>query len=155
MNYRLATIEDIDQLVLLRKKQLIDEGILPDIEIDEELYQFFCNRFADRSLVEWLGVDQAETVATAAIVFYEFPPTYTNRSGIKGYITNMYTNPRYRKQGIATHMLDLLVEEAKTREVEKLWLGASKLGRPVYLKYGFSGTDEWLELNNICGCKNE
>lgn len=155
MNYRLATIEDIDQLVLLRKKQLIDEGILPDIEIDEELYQFFRNRFADRSLVEWLGVDQAETVATAAIVFYEFPPTYTNRSGIKGYITNMYTNPRYRKQGIATHMLDLLVEEAKTREVEKLWLGASKLGRPVYLKYGFSGTHEWLELNNICGCKNE
>jgi hypothetical protein len=40
-----------------------------------------------------------------------------------------------------------LVDEAKSLGISKIWLGASKLGRPVYGKSGFKETDEWLELN--------
>lgn len=149
MYYRTATIDDIEALVKLRKKQLIDEGIEANKDIDEELIIFFRKKLSDHSLVEWLVLDNETIIATAAIVFYDFPPTYTNKSGIKGYITNMYTAPEYRGKGIATSLLDKLVEEAKNRKVEKLWLGASKLGRPVYLKYGFKETNEWLELNDI------
>jgi len=39
-----------------------------------------------------------------------------------------------------------LVEEAKSRNVMKLWLGASSLGRPVYERFGFKDTGEWLDL---------
>lgn len=150
MLYRIATINDIEQLVKCRKKQLIDEGIAPDKDIDSELIHFFQKRLNDNSMVEWVGIDHDTIVATAAIVFYDFPPTYDNQSGIKGYITNMYTAPEYRGKGIATLLIDKLVQEAKNRNVEKLWLGASKMGRPVYLRYGFKETDEWLELNDIC-----
>ncbi len=149
MNNRKATIDDIEVLADLRKKQLVDEGIEANKDIDEELIRFFQQKLTDNSLVEWVVEEEGKIIATAAIVFYEFPPTYTNKSGIKGYITNMYTDPAYRGRGIASSLLDTLVDEARQRKVEKLWLGASKLGRPVYLKYGFKETNEWLELNTV------
>jgi len=146
MIYRIATPNDISTLVEIRKKQLIDEGIEPAIDIDKELFDFFHTKINDGSLVEWVVEDGAEIVATAAIVFYQFPPTYTNKTGWKGYITNMYTADNYRKRGIATDLLEKLVEEAKLRKVKKLWLGASFLGRPVYERFGFKDTGEWLDL---------
>ena len=45
MEYRIATEKDIDTLCELRKKQLIDEGTTPDINIDEELHGFFQKKF--------------------------------------------------------------------------------------------------------------
>ena len=147
MNYRKADKKDIPLLVNIRKKQLIDEGIEPNIDIDEELTKYFNSKLADNSLVEWIAEEDNKIIATAAILFIDFPPTYTNKTGRKGYITNMYTEPTSRGKGIATGMLDRLVNEAKERNINKILLVASKLGRPVYKKYGFQGTDEWLELN--------
>ncbi|MED3982320.1 GNAT family N-acetyltransferase [Priestia megaterium] len=147
MKFRKATVNEIDQLIYLRKKQLVDEGIEPNQEIDTELKEFFTNKMSDGSLVEWIVEDNEEIIATGAIAFYEFPPTYTNKSGKKAYITNMYTKESYRGQGIATKLLTKLVAEAKTAGIIKIWLGASKLGRPVYKKFGFKEADEWLELD--------
>ncbi|MGG0454300.1 GNAT family N-acetyltransferase [Priestia megaterium] len=147
MKFRKATVNEIDQLIYLRKKQLVDEGIEPNQEIDTELKEFFTNKMSDGSLVEWIVEDNEEIIATGAIIFYEFPPTYTNKSGKKAYITNMYTKESYRGQGIATKLLTKLVAEAKTAGIIKIWLGASKLGRPVYKKFGFKETDGWLELD--------
>lgn len=147
MKFRKATVNEIDQLIYLRKKQLVDEGIEPNQEIDTELKEFFTNKMSDSSLIEWIVEDNEEIIATGAIVFYEFPPTYTNKSGKKAYITNMYTRESYRGQGIATKLLTKLVAEAKTAGIIKIWLGASKLGRPVYKKFGFKEADEWLELD--------
>ncbi|SUV06701.1 GCN5-like N-acetyltransferase [Priestia megaterium] len=147
MKFRKATVNETDQLIYLRKKQLVDEGIEPNQEIDTELKEFFTNKMSDGSLIEWIVEDNEEIIATGAIVFYEFPPTYTNKSGKKAYITNMYTRESYRGQGIATKLLTKLVAEAKTAGIIKIWLGASKLGRPVYKKFGFKEADEWLELD--------
>lgn len=149
LNYRKATIEDINQLIDLRKKQLIDEGIEPTIVIDSDLSAFFKEKLEAGSLIQWLAEDNDEIIACGAIIFYDFPPTYTNKSGKKGYITNMFTKENYRGQGIATSLLKKLVDEAKDRRVIKIWLGASKLGRPVYKKFGFKETDEWMELNTL------
>ncbi|MGG4380631.1 GNAT family N-acetyltransferase [Priestia megaterium] len=147
MKFRKATVNEIDKLIYLRKKQLVDEGIDPNQEIDPELKEFFTNKMSDGSLIEWVVEDNNEMIATGAIIFFEFPPTYTNKSGKKAYITNMYTKESYRGQGIATKLLTKLVAEAKTAGIIKIWLGASRLGRPVYKKFGFKETDEWLELD--------
>jgi GNAT superfamily N-acetyltransferase len=96
--------------------------------------------------VEWVAEENNVIIATAAIVFYEFPPSYTNESGIKGYITNMYTAPAYRGRGIAASLLDKLRTEAKERKVQLLWLNASKMGRPVYQRLGFKDSYDWMEL---------
>ena len=50
---------------------------------------------------------------------------------------NMYTDPEYRRQGIAYKTLDLLVQDAKARGVDHITLEATDMGRPLYEKYGF------------------
>ncbi|MFF2447950.1 GNAT family N-acetyltransferase [Neobacillus sp. NPDC058068] len=147
MKYRKATIDDIDKLVELRKKQLVDEGIEPNIDIDKELCVFFKNKLSNGTLIQWLVEDNEEIIACGAVIFYEFPPSYTNKTGKKAYIANMYTNGNYRGQGIATTLLTKLVDEVKLAGVSKIWLGASKMGRPVYQKFGFTETDEFLEFS--------
>ncbi|MEN2766337.1 GNAT family N-acetyltransferase [Ornithinibacillus xuwenensis] len=147
MEFRKANQKDIHNLVTLRKTQLIDEGIEPNQDIDEELYQFFNKKLQDGSLIQWIVVEKDSIIATGAIIFYDFPPSFTNKSGRKGYLSNMYTKAEYRGQGIATKLLDTLVKEAQDADVSKLWLGASTLGKPVYKKFGFNESNEWMELS--------
>ncbi len=147
MVYRLAAIHEINTLADLRKQQLADEGISADKDIDLELHNFFIKKMKDGTLVEWVAEENNVIIATAAIVFFEFPPSYKNKSGIKGYITNMYTAPAYRGRGIAVSLLNKLFTEAKERKVEHLWLSASQMRRPVYQKLGFKDSYDWMELH--------
>ena len=147
MEFRKATIEDLQVIVELRKKQLVDEGIEANQNIDKELKKFFQQTLQSNSLIQWLVIDREEVIATGAIVIYEFPPSYTNKSGKKAYVTNMYTKRDYRGKGIASKLLKQLVEEARSLEITKIWLGASKLGKPVYKKFGFREAEEWMELD--------
>lgn len=146
MQYRKATLEDIPMLGELRKRQLIDEGYDPVGDMDAELSAFFHRHLADGSMVEWVAEDNGEIVATGGVVFYDFPPAFFDPVSIRGYVTNMYTAPAYRRQGIATKMLELVAQEARERRVGLMWLGASKLGRPVYERFGFGDDGSWLSM---------
>lgn len=144
MLYRLATPQDIPTLIELRKRQLIDEGSIPDTIINKELTAFFEHHLSDGSLIQWIVEEQDTIIATAGVVFYAFPPSYTNPSGMKGYITNVYTHSAFRGQGLASALLDKLVDEAKKRHIQVLLLEASTMGKPVYIKYGFVEMDTWM-----------
>lgn len=56
----------------------------------------------------------------------------------------MFTVPHYRGQGLATRILALLEAETVKRGVAVMRLGASKLGRPVYERYGFEQDTVWM-----------
>ena len=79
MDYRIGSKQDIPIMFRIRKQQLIDEGISPESGIDKELSCCFEKKMSDGSPVEWLLVQNEETVATAAIMFIEFPPTHQER----------------------------------------------------------------------------
>ena len=146
MNYRLSTIEDIPVLIDLRKKQLVDEGQSSDVDMDQELTEFFNKHFADNTLIEWMAEDDGKIVATAAVMLIEFPPAFTNPSGIKGYITNMYTDPKYRGRGMAKELLNKVLAEARDIGVKNILLAASDMGKPVYRKVGFEDAGEWMKM---------
>ncbi|KML41760.1 GCN5 family acetyltransferase [Cytobacillus firmus] len=149
LKYRRANLNDIEKMVELRKKQLVDEGLEPSIDIDKELSVFFREKLSESRLIQWLVEDGEGIIACGAVIFYDFPPSYTNKTGKKAYIANMYTNENYRGQGIAKNLLSKLVEEVKLSGISRIWLGASDMGRPVYKKFGFKEADEYLELSII------
>jgi len=134
-------------MMKLRKRQLIDEGIEPSVNMDDELLSFFERKLRDGTLIQWLVEDHGEVVACGAVLFYEFPPSYTNKTGKKAYIANMFTDENYRGRGIAKELLAKLVKEVRAAGISKIWLGASEMGRPVYRKFGFIESDEYLELD--------
>ena len=81
--------------------------------------------------------DDEMFVGAGGISYFKVMPTYHNKTGNKAYIMNMYTHPDYRRRGIASAVLDLLVKEALTRGVEHISLEATSMGRPLYTKFGF------------------
>ena len=147
MRYRKATMNDVAIMIELRKRQLIDEGIEPLITIDGELQSFFERKLTEGTLIQWLVEDQDEVVACGAVLFYEFPPSYTNKTGKRAYIANMFTDEHYRGRGIAKELLAKLVLEVRAAGIWKIWLGASEKGRPVYQKFGFIEGNDYLELD--------
>jgi len=74
------------------------------------------------------------------------PNFQPNSSGKKAYIMNMYTATEYRRQGIAFRTLDLLVKAAKEQGVSQIALEATKMGRPLYERYGFVKMTDEMEL---------
>ena len=147
MVFRKAEEKDIPDLCRIRKLQLIDEGMQPDTEIDRELDRYFRDRFADRSMVEWIAEEEGRIIATGAVLFMRFPPSYINPSGMKAYIANVYTAPDYRGQGIAQDMLARLIGEARERKVSAVWLLTSRPGRPAYRRFGFTESDRLMEYS--------
>ena len=80
--------------------------------------------------------------------YYRVMPTCDVTSGKKAYVMNMYTDPEYRRQGIAYRTLELLVQDAKARGVEHITLEATDMGRPLYEKYGFVQMKSEMQLRN-------
>ena len=146
IEYRKANIKDIQCLVQYRKQQLIDEGEVFDNEIDNDLSDYFLSSISNNSLISCLAVDGDLVVATSGVCFYQLPPTPRNPSGKNAYITNMYTLPEYRKQGIGSRLLQLVIDEAKMLKYIVIRLHASTDGKSLYSKAGFNDTEGYMAL---------
>ena len=146
LSFRKASAADIDQLVELRIKQLVDEGYAEDRNIREDLSSYFSANIENGDLICWVGVDVETILATAGICFYQLPPTFSNPSGRVAYITNMYTDERIRKRGTASLLLQKLIAEAKALNYASVRLHASEMGKGVYEKAGFFETDGYMAL---------
>ncbi len=144
IEYRKASQHDVDQLVNCRVKQLIDEGYQQTNPINEDLNKYFSESLANSSLICWLGTYEASVVATGGICFYQLPPSFSNPTGRVAYITNMYTDKAFRKQGIASYIFNLLLEEAKNLNYTSVRLHASDHGKSIYTKAGFFTTDGYM-----------
>jgi GNAT superfamily N-acetyltransferase len=58
------------------------------------------------------------------------------------YILSMYTEPRFRRRGVATLLVRTMVTWAAHRGYRRVVLHASRQGRPVYARLGFEATRE-------------
>ena len=65
---------------------------------------------------------------------------------ILAYIMNMYTDPEYRRLGIAYKTLDMLIRDTKSKGITAISLEATEMGRPLYEKYGFVKMNDEMEL---------
>ena len=93
----------------------------------------------DGTHIAYLIFDENRFVGAGGVSFFRYCQQ-------KAYIMNMYTNPEYRRKGIAYKTLDLLVHEAKQKGVTSISLEATVLGRPLYEKYGFVKMNDEMEL---------
>jgi len=146
MQKRIANIKDVPVLVELRKKQLIDEGQSPVLNIDKQLAEYFTSAITDGSFVSWVMEVDSEIIASSGVCFYTLPPHYNNPTGEVAYITNMYTKPEYRRKGIAAELLNMVIDEAKKREHKIIRLHASEDGKSVYAKAGFNDSHGFMTL---------
>lgn len=148
--YKRATIEDIDELVRTRIMVLRAANKLShDVDmtvVEEESYVYYRRALENGEHIAYLVYDNGKFIGAGGVSFYQVMPTYHNSTGKKAYIMNMYTEPEYRRQGIAFHTLELLVKNAKGQGVLQIALEATDMGRPLYERYGFVKMEDEMEL---------
>lgn len=149
-DYVRATKEDIEELVRTRMIVLRAANKLPD-EVDmsvveKESYEYYERALVTGEHIAYLVYDNGRFIGAGGVSFYQVMPTYHNPGGKKAYIMNMYTDPEYRRRGIAYHTLDLLVKEAKEQGISQIALEATDMGRPMYEKYGFMKAESEMAL---------
>lgn len=148
--YKRATLEDINTLVETRIEVLRAANKLcadTDMgEVERQSYLYYQKALSDGSHIAYLVFDESGCIGTGGVSFFQVMPTYHNPSGKKAYIMNMYTNPKYRRKGIAYKTLDMLIKEIKSKGISSISLEATDMGRPLYEKYGFVKMNIEMEL---------
>ncbi|WP_429233397.1 GNAT family N-acetyltransferase [Aeromonas salmonicida] len=149
MIIRQADMADIPALVSLRMGLFCEVGELADPLADLDLWQatsaYFSAGQADGSARSWVAEVEGEVVASGTLALFVRPPYPGNLSGREAYLLNMYTLPAYRKQGMASALLDAIVVHASAEQLGKVWLHASDQGRPLYERMGFVANPAYLE----------
>ncbi len=143
---RRAETEDIPTLVSTRIAQLREEGALQTCDIRPELHKYYARHLQDGSFFGWLAQCGDDVVATSGISVVEKPPYFGCPSGRIGLVSGMYTQPEYRRQGIARDLLCRVLDDAKRKGCGVAQITASNAGVPLYRSVGFAHNANFLQL---------
>lgn len=139
--FRKAGLDMLELLVQTRMMVLRAANVLnanADLgDIEQESGNYYEQSLSSGNHVAYLVYEEEALVGTGGISFYQVMPTCDNPTGRKAYIMNMYTDPSYRRRGLARQMLEQLLGEARERGVDFITLEATKMGRPLYESCGF------------------
>jgi GNAT superfamily N-acetyltransferase len=150
LTYKKAEMSQLDDLVKLRIKVLRAANKLSyDVDmskIEQHSYVYYKQGFQSNNFTVYLAYDGDQIVGCGGVSYFDIMPTFDFPNGKCAYIMNMYTESEYRKKGISTRILDLLVKDSKEKDIHKITLEATDMGRSVYDKYGFIQMKNEMEL---------
>ena len=160
---RPVTVRDATVVARHRAAMFRDMGTLPR-ELVEEMQAMtgrsLCDAIVRGEYVGWLAVAADEPggpgnpeniVAGAGVQLRRilpFPGGTDGRvhvaSGRQAIALNVYTEPPYRRLGLARALMGRILEWAETDGIDSLVLHAAPAGRPLYESLGFVATNEMV-----------
>ena len=143
--YRKLTKDDLDAFINMRITQLREEGATEDIDLIPYLKDYYDRHMSDGTFVSWLALDGDRIIGTSGMSFVEKPPYFGCPSGRIGLLSSMFTNPDYRRMGIAKELLHRVVEEARTYGCGTVQITASDMGVKLYTAYGFVHNGNFMQ----------
>lgn len=143
--YRRLTSGDLDRFITMRINQLREEGAKEDIDLRPALLGYYTRHIADGTFVSWLAVDGERIVGTSGMSFVEKPPYFGCPSGKMGLLSSMYTDPEYRRRGIARELLSRVIEEARRYGCGTVQITASDMGVLLYTNFGFVKNGNFMQ----------
>lgn len=147
--YRRATLEDVGSLVSLRLAFLaeVSGATESDPVLRESLAEYFSRTIPSEEFIGFLAVSDGAIIATSGLVFHRHPPSNRNPTGREAYIMNVYTDPAWRRRGIATRLLELLIDYARQNNCGKISMHALPQGRSIYVSAGFVPIETEMRLD--------
>lgn len=140
MEIRKATRDDISLLVRMRlaflQEEFGEEAVGAAAGIRGRMTEYFLRQL-DTGIFAYLADVDGETVSSVYCAVEERPASPTIPTGRTATLLNVFTFPEFRRQGIATALLQAAIDEARRLGVCSLGLSATPAGRPVYEKIGF------------------
>jgi len=153
---RQATPHDAAIIGWHRARMFQDMGLVPD-----ELFESFRTKALDllgKALASgdyfgWLVSERnapQKIIAGAGVIIREVPPfpirhkngEITIAEGRQGLIVNVFTEPEWRRRGLAQLLMEQIIAWSREQQLDGLVLHASDDGRALYEKFGFVPTTE-------------
>lgn len=143
--YQRLTENELDTFIRMRIRQLREEGAKEDIDLAPALRDYYIRHMADGTFVSWLAMDGDKIIGTSGMSFVEKPPYFGCPSGKIGLLSSMFTDPDYRRRGIAKTLLSKVVEEAGTYGCGTVQITASDMGVLLYTDFGFKKNGNFMQ----------
>ena len=145
MTYQKLTEDKIDTFIQMRINQLREEGATEDIDLVPTLKDYYARHMADGTFVSWIALDGDKIVGTSGMSFVEKPPYFGCPSGRIGLLSSMFTDPAYRRKGIARELLSRVVEKARAYGCGTVQITASDMGVLLYTSFGFVKNSNFMQ----------
>lgn len=153
---RLAVASDLELISWHRARMFSDMGELPAQLFDSfraQSLETLKRTFENGSYIGWLASPKnkpVKIVAGAGIQLREAPPHPQPNAhgkinivaGRQAIIQNVYTEPEWRRRGLAAFLIKTIIDWTCEEEIESVVLHASEEGRAVYERMGFIATTE-------------
>ena len=145
IEYRKLSEKELDVFIEMRINQLREEGAKEDIDLKPALLDYYKRHMKDGTFVSWLALDGNNIIGTSGMSFVEKPPYFGCPSGKIGLLSSMFTNPNYRRNGIAKELLPRVVNEAKQYGCGTIQITASDMGVKLYTDFGFEHNGNFMQ----------
>ncbi len=147
---RLAILDDIPTLVGHRRGMFVDmealKGGMLDpaglAAMDMTYASYLRAHLIDGRLQAWIVADGDRPAASGSILYTDWLPRPDGRQSVLAYVHSVYTEPVYRRLGLARQVLNAMIDECRARGLPRLTLHASNEGRGLYEQLGFVPTNE-------------
>ena len=145
VEYRRLTDKELDTFIEMRINQLREEGAKENIDLRPALKDYYNRHMREGTFVSWIAVDGDKIIGTSGMSFVEKPPYFGCPNGKIGLLSSMFTNPDYRRKGIAKELLRRVVEEARIFGCGTIQITASDMGVKLYTAYGFVHNGNFMQ----------
>lgn len=145
IEYRKLSEKELDAFIEMRINQLREEGAKEDIDLKPALLDYYKRHMNDGTFVSWLALDGNNIIGTSGMSFVEKPPYFGCPSGKIGLLSSMFTNPNYRRKGIAKELLSRVINEAKQYGCGTIQITASDMGVKLYTDFGFEHNSNFMQ----------
>ena len=154
LSVRQATLKDLDVLVYQRRAMWTDMGIRDQADHtrgDKAYRRWAESRIRNGRLMAWIAESPNGRVAGGGCLWLQPAQPFPQGSGLlQPYLLSMYTEPEFRRHGVASMIVNEAIQWCKRKGYKRLRLHASEMGRGVYNKLGFKrGWEMRLDVDRL------
>ncbi len=143
---RTATAADAALITAHRKAMFADarDAEEPVLEAMSQRFEPWVTRMlTEGKYLGWIMSDGGRPVASTGLMILDWAPHPLDPVGeFRGYLLNVFVEPKYRKRGLAHALVKLCLAEARRRGIRVVALHSSTAGRPIYDSMGFQASNE-------------
>ena len=144
ITYRVATPADLETLAELRWQMQAEEH--PGLAFAPGARARYIATYRGEMLSEmehgrlcaWIAEDAGRPIGAVTLIWWLVPPSLDHPHRVRGQVSNVFTQPAYRRRGISRRLMLLLIGHARELGIHRLVLWASEMGEPLYLGLGFA-----------------
>ena len=141
---RPAAIEEAVIIGAQRRAMFVDMGYRDGLDAMVEAFLPWVRaKMSAGEYLGWLAIAENGAIAAGAgLWLMDWPPHMIGGASRRGNILNVYTDPEYRRQGLARRLTETAIEWCRANGIATVILHASDQGRELYRSLGFEPTNE-------------